>query len=77
MMPEDTPPRLRIVSQEGRYFVLVPPQWAGDLRILLRSKGVTSSPPEPVGGDMVSVELGKKTDTGAVQVLLDGWVSCA
>ena len=76
-MPEDTPPRLRVVSKEGRHFVLVPQQWAGDLRIFLRSKGVASSPPEPVDRAVVSVELGRKTDTRAVQGLLDRWVECA
>jgi hypothetical protein len=73
-MPQETPPRLHVVTHSGRHFVMVPPPWAGDLRIFLRRKGVTSSPPEPVDGTLVSVELGRKSDTTAVQGFLDGWV---
>src|SRR5262245_52185824 len=73
-MPRGTPPRLQVVTYSGRHFVMVPLPWAGDLRIYLRGKGVNSSPPEPVDGAVVSVELGRKTDTALVQGFLDGWV---
>ncbi|HKB39366.1 MAG TPA: hypothetical protein VKD72_23210 [Gemmataceae bacterium] len=73
-MPQHTPPRLQVVTYSGRHFVMVPPAWAGDLRIYLRGKGVSSTPPEPFDGAVVSVELGRKSDTTAVQGFLDGWV---
>ena len=71
------PPRLHVTTQDRRHFILVAPDWAGDLRIYLRKAGVTSSPPEPVVADLVSVEIGKRADAAAVQGLLDRWDQCA
>lgn len=67
------PPRLHVLTQERHHYIMVPRDWAGDLRIYLRGKGVFSHPPEPYDEDIVSVELDKKADTAAIQVFLDRW----
>jgi hypothetical protein len=71
------PPRLQVTTHDRRHFILVAPDWAGDLRIYLRAVGVTSSPPETIATDVVSIELGKRADAAAVQGLLDRWGQCA
>jgi hypothetical protein len=74
-MLENTPPRLVVVSSEGQHYILVPRNWAGDLRIYLQSQGVFSTPPETISTELASLTLSKKIDASVVQGLLDRWTS--
>ena len=72
-MLDKTPPRLEIVSREGQHYIMVPSRWAGALRTHLQGRGLLVAPPQGVSAGVSSVALGKKTDTQAVQRILDLW----
>ena len=76
-MPEKTPPRLTVVSQEGCRYVVVPCEWAGALRDYLQRKGYFVPPPQAVSTGLSSLALSRKADLKAVQAHLDGWAGCA
>jgi len=67
-------PRLHVSTAGKRHYISVPADCAGALHDYLRAHRVQSSPPEPDSTGFDSIELPAKTDVGAVQKLLDGWV---
>ena len=72
-MPKQSRPQLLVATEGNRSFIHVPSGHATELHHFLRSKGIITSPPEPLWTGTDCIQLGKSSNTPAIQKLLDGW----
>ena len=72
-MSKQLRPRLIVTTEDNRSFIHVPTGYATELHQFLRSKGMLTSPPEPLWSGTDCIQLGRGSNTPAIQKLLDGW----
>jgi hypothetical protein len=65
--------KLRVVLWGKKHYIEVPSLRSGDLHTYLRSRHITSWPPQTHTNDTDSIELGSGLDIKAVQALLNQW----
>lgn len=72
-MHKQSCPPLTVATEGSRSFINVPSGFAADLHHFLRAHSIQTSPPEPLWTGTDCIQLGKGSDTNAVQQLLDRW----